>query len=360
MTHVMKASSTADLLAMVPHLLGYRPRNSIVLVTFRGSRSCGAARFDLPAHETPRVQRRIVTSMVGMVCKIPAVDAIVIAVFTDEGFAHSSEAPHQALAAMVERRIEQSGFELRQSLCQAPDGWASYLDDDTPAGGRPLAEIEASEIARDMPPRLGSGLGTVDPHAELLPIATEQERAAMSAALDRLDAAMEAAAVDRAGRIPGDLLPLEDLPSFVERVLAGDPGPDQLHLLAFAVQGPPVRDHVMLQWASDRATGMRLWPSAGVECADLLFGHGPLPDLDRVVRGIELLRVVASRVSGRRRLPMLCMLGWLNWAVGRGTLAARYIDAAIAIDRSYGMAEVLGTLLGSGMQPGWLFRPVSE
>jgi hypothetical protein len=355
MSHVMKAASTSDLLVVVPHLLGYRPRNSIVFVTFRGKRSCGAMRVDLPTVDSERVQRRLVTTMVGMLCKIPGVDAILPVLFTDAGFDGASEPPHSRLADIINRRIELSGFELRQSLCLAGDGWASYLDDDIPAGGRPLAELETSTVADSVPEHLRTELGIVDPHAELLPEATDHEREDMAADFEWLRMLMESQPDDD-DEIPRDLLPLADLPSFAEDMLAGGPTPDDLALLAFAAQGPPVRDHVMLQWATNEATGIRLWGAPGEECADIMLGHGPRPDLDRMVRGIEILRTLASRVSGRQRLPLLCMLGWLNWALGRGSLAARYVEAAAAIDPEYGMAEVLGTLLHSGMQPEWMFE----
>jgi hypothetical protein len=355
MSHVMKAASTADLLVVVPLLLGYRPRNSIVFVTFRGKRSCGAMRVDLPTVDSERILRRLVTTMVGMLCKIPEVDAILPVVFTDTEFDDSTVPPHANLVAIVNRRIELSGFELRQSLCLAADGWGSYLDDDIPTGGRPLAELESSRVADDVPEHLRTELGVVDPHAELLPEATDDEREDTAADVEWLRMLMETQPDDD-DEIPRELFPLTDLPRFAEDLLAGNPTLDDLALLAFAVQGPPVRDYVMLQWATDESTGIRLWGAPDVECADIMMGHGPRPDLDRVVRAIELLRTVACRVSDRQRLPLLCMLGWLNWALGRGSLAARYVEAAGAIDPEYGMAEVLGTLLHSGMLPEWLFE----
>jgi hypothetical protein len=243
---------------------------------------------------------------------------------------------------------------LRQSLCLAADGWASYLDDDIPAGGRPLAELESSHAADDVPEDLRTELGIVDPHAELLPEATDDEREDMAADVEWLRTLMDTQPDDD-DEIPRELLPLSDLPRFAEDLLDGNPGLEDLALFAFAVQGPPVRDHVMLQWATDEATGMRLWGAPGEECADIMLGHGPRPDLDRVVRAIESLRTITSLVSGRQRLPLLCMLGWLNWALGRGSLAARYVEAAAAIDPGYGMADVLGMLLNSGRQPEWMF-----
>jgi hypothetical protein len=35
--------------------------------------------------------------------------------------------------------------------CQAADGWGSYLDDDTPVGGHPLAQIAESDTSAKLP-----------------------------------------------------------------------------------------------------------------------------------------------------------------------------------------------------------------
>jgi hypothetical protein len=88
---------------------------------------------------------------------------------------------------------------------------------------------------------------------------------------------------------------------------------------------------------------------------NLMLGQGPRPDPDRIERGIKLLRTVVSRAEDVERLAPLCMLAWLNWALGRGTRAGHYIDEARAIDPSYGMAELLDTMLSNGMMPEWAF-----
>jgi hypothetical protein len=49
------------------------------------------------------------------------------------------------------------------------------------------------------------------------------------------------------------------------------------------------------------------------------------------------------------------MLGWLNWALGRGSRARRYVNEARAIDPGYGMAELLDSIASSGMLPEWAF-----
>ncbi|HWU57763.1 MAG TPA: DUF4192 family protein, partial [Microbacteriaceae bacterium] len=49
MQTIVKTTKPQDLLALVPHLVGFRPSNSLVLVAFRGKRTGGAYRVDLPA-----------------------------------------------------------------------------------------------------------------------------------------------------------------------------------------------------------------------------------------------------------------------------------------------------------------------
>ena len=382
MIHVMKATSTADLLAMVPQLLGYLPRNSIVFVTFRGARSCGAMRVDLPTSDSPRILRRMVTTMVGMLCKIPDVDAVVTAFFTDEHFGSSAEPPHQAIAAMVERRVQQSGFELRESFCQARDGWASYLDDTTPVGGRDLAELRATRMGDDVPEALRAELGIVDPRAPLLPAADPELVAELAGRIDALERAFaddgdddsDSDSDDNDGddndsdendsdENDGGPSPMGSAVRFTENVLIESPPPIAA-TLAFVLQLPAARDRVMLQWATCEAIGHRLWGEGDRESIeefdDLLSGIGPRPDLDRMVRAIDLLRTVAACLPDARRVPLLCMLGWLNWALGRGSLAARYVEAALAIDPDDGMAKGLIGVLASGLQPDWAFERSSS
>jgi hypothetical protein len=56
MTVIVKASGPADLLAMVPSMVRMVPRNSVVFLAFRGKRTCGAMRFNLPTAATEIVQ----------------------------------------------------------------------------------------------------------------------------------------------------------------------------------------------------------------------------------------------------------------------------------------------------------------
>jgi hypothetical protein len=88
----------------------------------------------------------------------------------------------------------------------------------------------------------------------------------------------------------------------------------------------------------------------------------PRPDPERIERAIELLRSTAAHLPERHRAPLLTMLGWLHWALGRGSVAGRFVDAARRIDPRYGLAELLARMLGAGMLPEWAYRadPMGE
>lgn len=132
-----------------------------------------------------------------------------------------------------------------------------------------------------------------------------------------------------------------------------------------------MRDTAMLQWASNRAVGEVLFDECvrfrdegldlenpiSVALADFMMGRGPRPDRVRIERAIGVLLQLVARADDAERPPVLSMLAWLNWALGRGSRAGEFIDRAQAIDPDYGLAELLHTMLGIGLLPEWIFSP---
>ncbi|TXN31095.1 DUF4192 domain-containing protein [Lacisediminihabitans profunda] len=366
MTFVLKVSGPADVLAMVPGLVGFTPRNSVVLLAFRGTRSCGALRFDLPAQQSKITHKRVATFIVGMLCKLPDVDAVIPVICTDDGFAGGTAIPRREFAELLARRLEFSGFELRDSLCLAADGWASHLAA-PPPGGHPLSEIANSPAAAALP----DGLGVPASPQERIPDAAPADARRVQKGLVRYRRLYVRLTTEGPATFPDpvELAPLSDIPLFAEEALSWDEDALDAHgaLLLFALQGPPVRDHVMLQWATSLAVGDRMWrdivedrardSAADAQLSNLMFGVGPRPEPERIERGIRVLLTLASRVAGTDRLAPLCMLAWLSWALGRGSVAGRYIDEARAIQPDYGMAVVLDTMFSNGLLPEWAFRP---
>jgi hypothetical protein len=371
MTVIVKASGPADLLAMVPSMVRMVPRNSVVFLAFRGKRTCGAMRFNLPTAATKIVQKRLITTMIGTLCKLPAVDAVVPVIYTDEGFAGSAVIPHAEFAELLARRLELSGFALRESLCQASDGWASYFEPDVPHGGHLLDEVTSSNAAELIPHDLRELPDSVG-IPRRVPDAAPQAMSRMRKRLATYRRLLDSVTGDSDDDFPAVLRPLGDLPLFAESALAWDAAAIEQHgaLLAFMLQGPPSRDLVMLQWATSMAVGDQMWDAGmsedalrasaakpgNVDVGDLMMGIAPRPDPARIDKAIALLSVLVAQLADEKRPPLLCMLTWLSWALGGGTRAGRYLDEVVAIDPTYSMAELLGTMLGNGMLPEWAFQ----
>ncbi|MEJ3404550.1 DUF4192 domain-containing protein [Rathayibacter sp. YIM 133350] len=363
MPTVIKAQSGQDFLALVPHLLGYRPRRSAVLIAFRGNRTCGALRFDLPAPGALKVLKRHATSMIGMLCKIRDVDALVPLVYTDARFESGDGLQGSFLDALV-HRAELAGLHVRDALCVAADGWGSLFDEAVPPGGRPLrliaespvasvAELGDREVADDVT------AGTDLPHVGLV----KTERVARR--MQELGPDLVRSADELCDEAEGD-----DMAALFEGVLRADVEALSVDLAAFAlrlVQAPPLRDIALLGWAFGLETGRRVEREAVeyasthelVETPDglLLAGIGPRPDAERIDAAIVLLRTLGAHAPVSARPPVFAMLAWLSWALGQSSRAAVFVENALAIDPEYGLAQLVGAMVAGGRLPEWAFEP---
>ncbi|MGO4689289.1 DUF4192 family protein [Glaciibacter sp. 2TAF33] len=427
---IVKAKQAQDFLALVPQLVGFLPENSVVLVAFRGNRTCGALRFNLPDPTAPeKVHRRIATTLIGIVCKVKGADAVVPVVYTDDAFAGAADIPHRLFAGVLADRAQLSGFLVRDVLCVAADGWGSYLDPTCPAHGHPLDEIAASCVLDSVPDRRalatvhsGAALPRVDP-------AVKEKFARVFRRYSRLTESLgRPGLVELVDAILDPVETAEAALCWDAAELELDAAAGLLHL----VQAPAHRDQMMLQFAFGRSIGeaahalnlrysaiQRItgksmdeivqaehdrenaqfsadgaaetatdtdadrgvdvgvdvgadvgadpeedaWPDSAARTratnglvADLMLGMTERrPDVDRVERAIAILKAVVAMAPKSARPAPLCMLAWLSWALGRGSVAGIFIDQALAVDSRYSMAGLLCTLFDSGHLPEWAY-----
>jgi len=383
---IVKTRQAFDFLALVPQLVGFHPEQSMVLVAFRGNRTCGALRFNLPEPDAAeKVLRRIATTLIGTLCKIPGVDSVVPVAYTGESFSDAGGIPQERFVGCVVKRAEMSGFLVRDALCVGADGWGSYLDPHCPVSGRPLGDITTSRVYASVPSSARESLGTLASGTEL-PRVSPARRERVAREYRRYTG------LHAAPGAPEELLPVVgevlDSVEIAEEALAWDtaaPHTGDVARLLFVLQGAGNRDQVMLQfafgrevgedaravnkyyWALQAVTGRDLddlveeqerrgiSPEAAA-IGDLMLGlTDQRPDPERIKRGIALLRVVVASAPRSARPAPLCMLAWLSWALGRGSVAAIFIDQALSISPDYGMAVLLRGLLSSGLLPDWVY-----
>ncbi|MEO6826616.1 MAG: DUF4192 family protein [Microbacteriaceae bacterium] len=392
MPHIVKADSAADFLALVPLLVGHQPHESLVLVGFHGNRTHGAFRFDLPGSQSELVFKRAATSLIGMLCKLPGVDAVVPVIYTNQTFDESGSGPVplSGFADRIIARARSAGFFVRGALCVAQNGWGSYLPDSIVPGAHPLAEIASSAIQATLPAGLQQKLITPVERAEL-PSASARERSQVQAAVERCHAALTdpvpgCEPVEYGKRNAGDgRLPKRagsDLARAVIRALllavaALDwplerPPTEDVATLLVMLGHHGLRDTVMLQFAWGQAAGFgsvleRLaieaaaarpdaQPAVATPIIDTVLGIGnERPDAQRVERAIQLLKAVAARAPRGQQPAALCMAGWLNWALGRSSVAALLVAMAREIDPGYSFANLLLSMLECGRLPDWAF-----
>ena len=366
MDTVLRATDSAGLLGIVPALAGFTPRRSLVLLPFRGKRTHGAMRLDLPRDGTDIDGYS--RSAVAAIGRVSGTDAVAIIVYTDDPPASASDElllPSADVVDALVAGIHDAHLRLVDALCVTPDGWAAYLDGETalhPLDGIPaappvpgLADVSGDQAA-------GAALPRVD--------FAEKER--VGRALLEIDGATTCMGTRAAGKVNPQALEavalLDDLPLLFESAL-DHPEMMSAHrtaALLWCLDRPALRDVALAQWATDLAGGIRAvdaqlsFSTAGLpipaEIGTRLLGRGPAPDPDRLMLALTVVRGLAARAPRASRCGPLTLAAWLSWALGRSTHAAHHLAAAFDIDPEYGMARVVETTIELVVLPEWALQ----
>ena len=308
-----------SLIAAVPHLLGFRPELSMVIVALARPRFQVqlALRFDLPDASDHETADLVAGHATDLLVRGRYVDAVAI------GYGPGT------LVTPVADRIRQAfgtaGIRLHD-LLRVEDGryWSYQCPDPAccPADGAPLATPcadEASAVLADAGlPVLAS---RADLAATIAPL-TGSEADVMRVAIVRAVQAMRRAAE------PDSAASLADGLAAVKHAIATyrDGGslvePRQFARLAVSLTGLRVRDDA---WArmdpQHRVSHARLWTDV----------------IRRACPGY-----VAAPAS---------LLAFVAWQCGEGALASIALDRALADDPAYSMARLLAGALAAGLPP---------
>ncbi|GAA2935049.1 hypothetical protein GCM10010458_18440 [Microbacterium luteolum] len=367
MTTVLHASDSADFLRVVPALAGFTPRQSIVLLPFRGSRSYGAMRLDLPVEGLSLEE--YADAAVGLLSRVEGTDAVALVVYTDAEAHPTRDGLVLPFAVAVDELLgcaDDAGLRVVDALCVTSGGWSSYLIDEPVVGA--LSDIGAASVPRSDADVSGDQFAGVE-----LPTADLAEKERVGRALQELTELL-----GREGHSPltgrenplllASLGMLEDIPAFFESVLrtSEDLPPFATAALLWCLNRPLFRDVAITQWATDLAGGMRTldaqlnFAGSGATVPDdlglVFLGRGPAPDVERLRVALSVVRSAAARAPRASRPAPLTAAAWLSWALGRSTHAGRYLEMVHEIDPQYGLAELLGTMIGGAMLPEWAFR----
>lgn len=380
-TPIIRSSTGAEFLSMVPALAGYTATDSVLVVPFEGKRTIGRVmRLDLPGPRPREVHDALASLLLGNLSRLDRVDGLVLVVYAPGPFPNA-RAAHDRLRRTLERRLRDGGFRIVDSFLVADDGWASWQERRGPWAGHPLEQIESGEV-KDRADAVRGALRPIRAQAELPRPEPELLGALDEAALGLLEFEAE---VDAFGRVV-PAAPYERS-GFAEQLLAQEAEAltlRQLARLAVLAAVPRERDETLLQIAFGVDAGRRAersndeiheerertgesldeivlrWRAEGRHgdhgLDDMMLGETRRrPDPDRLQRAIDALGRVAANAGPPLQPGVRCMLGWLHWALGEGTAAGNHLDESLRIDPGHGMTQVLRALVGSGKVPEWAF-----
>jgi hypothetical protein len=318
--------------ALVPHLVGFAPTSSVVLLGLSGPRHQVRVtlRADLPPSRAPLEESvRVLSSSLPAVVRAGSDSAIVVLYpRPDESpwnGARPRDLPRRDLVAALEAAIEAEGLHVDDALCVVGDRVRSYLCSD-PACCPPegvLADaseslrINAAFVARGSAP-LGSrdDLATIlEPRPDDDPFVREVERTRM---------------------LLGDcesMLSVPDVESF---------------LLGLTAWGGPGAESGLLAPLTALATALcqRIRPR------DLLM-RALAVDCTR--EHLELARFVLAEAARcalpEEAAPVAAVLAVVAWLGGDGAFARVALDRAFACDPAYSLAALVSAALDHGTPP---------
>lgn len=301
---VVRLSGPGELAAALPVLVGFVPRESLVLVCLDGLRVGLTVRCDLP---DPALEDALVDDLVRRV-RLSGAERTYVAVCTDE----AGPAPRSRLVA----RLHELPAALLDVLLVRDGRWRSLLCRDDaccPPGGLPLPE-QAPALTLVRAQAALQGRAVLPDRAALVtalqpPVLPSEGLAALRQAEDRLS--QEVADAGRAAC-------RRRLVQALRRALHTGRGTPEL---ALALHDVMVRDEV-LTWV-----------------------------LRREERLYSLLLDLARTTPAPYDAPACTCLAWVAYQRGDGAAAQVALDRALATDAEYGLARLLQQALDGQVRP---------
>ena len=332
----VRLSDLGELAASIPHLLGFRPRESVVLVSLTGpggGRVGLTVRADIPPVEHAGAVARAL--MRGVLTDRPGGVLLAIVSETPDG---EEDLPHRALVWEVVRALAGHAVPVPEAILVRDGRWWSY---DCPhaccasGSGTPLpdgvTELEVAAVATGVvvePDREGLAGRIAPPGA--------RDREAMAAAC--ADIAIECA--DRILAEGWDVVAEQSWTAVLDGLARSGPGApvaggrltdDEVARLVWGLRDQAVRDRALeLALGADAAAAEQLW----TECTR----RAPAP-LDAAPA------------------TLLAVSAWLR---GDGAMADVALSRALAGDPGYALARLLAQALGECMRPAELRGLIRE
>lgn len=372
MNEPLRISRPADFIPVIPKLLGYLPKNSLVIVPISGKSSGAIMRIDCPSElvvgerqalaaseapeDTPELVIAYVEGVVEHVAKLRDCTAAAVCLFTDAkptcGQCEHIEycpadsrcfecLPGEQLIDCVEEMLLRIGVKLVGALVVTNDHWYDVWGVERgPASDavRALARSNTSFADRAHIP--AAGADAIKAVAALCserpgddPIATDEVLCAWNLLVD------------------GDnYVSSGHEPTLLSLVILGlrDPKTTEC-MLTNAIYGQESADEIARVWDT-LAEEISPKDLQGMIVARTEFD--PI-DHDRAERSVRALRRVIAHTMQDAQGPALAVLAWLEWSRASGSLAHHYACEALRLG-DFTLASQVYEYVSTGAVPGWV------
>jgi hypothetical protein len=336
----MSVAGPADLLAYLPHTLGFQPRESFGFLTLRGNSIGATLRVDLPVAPVDRAD--YARSITQYLLADEAADAVLLFVYTTHtaeaaGGAHPPAKPYLIYVRAIEAELEQAGLRLRDGWLITDEGWRSYFcDDERCCPLRPLQDIRDSALNASLAQagrnaQHDPGRNVIDPAFT----GSQDAHAKITDAAERLegtDPMNFTAKVMRSGR------------ALWQEALGTDPDEGTACTLVSYLHCRTTRDRIM-------ADAIDPDDNEDTYLQVLTGAYTGTPDWSRVEATEALLAKALTFTPRRDRAPLFCFLAWLCWYRGASSIAAAYLEKALDADPGHRLSHLMRELIRRGALP---------
>ncbi|RAS63236.1 uncharacterized protein DUF4192 [Lentzea atacamensis] len=308
----IRVRGAGDLYAAIPHLMGFHPADSLIVLVLKDRVISMTMRVDLPR---PRHRGMLAAQLEAPLLEHQATD-VILAVVCPPTEHMPEELPHEPLVSMLRHKLGGVGIEVVEAVwlpsCQKDAPWLCYLDIDC-HGTLPDPGLSAVAAAS-----AHQGNVTFESRAALAAIAALDP----VEALERRSALLDDLMTSSGEPDPGvELQRVRDAIDAVEE--RKGPLPDaEIVALARALAIPEVRDASMAFAAQARSRlAERLWLELTRSC--------PAPE----------------------RAEPACLLAFYAYQRGDGGIASIALDAAEEACPGHSLAKLLRAALSTALPP---------
>jgi hypothetical protein len=367
----VKAVEPVDLVSYIHHTLGFVPRNSITAITLTG-RGLGAVLrcdWDPALTDDEDTLSGYARQVAGYLTADERADGSLVFLFRDStGYPGPDEDSDALLADALELELAAVGLPVQEAWLVADDRlWHLDCPDLT------TCTAHGSEVARTETSALNTAFileGSVvedAPHTGGLPVPAEHMSPALHEAVRRLCGPAPAARQlaqwlqDWEQVLDGAQLPTDPagraalLGGLVDVRLRDTLVAAASFTLERAVSGAAWL-HALPREVAE-ALGVSPREVNGVLYSSVLMATSRrAPDWDRIARLRRACELLLPEAAGEPAAAARCLVAWVEWARGRGSVAGRIIEECLRAEPDYPLGQILGEVVDRGVLSGWASR----